>query len=196
MRYLKAAALLAVCLACSAYGDDAHKPADGPGALLSVFDARGNYVGPVVGFEDRPLATVITVNGVTVVVPITRLVNGVHLSASKFEWSSSAGLYVYLSTNCSGPPVIFSSTMIIGSGQVVPVRPSLTIRTGSETTLYIAPDTYSTTLVGQSQVETPFGCFGPPGLTVTGWLPASTYRLDRQYPEPLTIRMDDRQSSR
>jgi hypothetical protein len=195
MRYLKAAALLALCLACSAYGDDAHAPADGPGALLSIFDAHGKYVGPVVSFEDRTLATAITINGATVIVSITRVPKGAHLSASQFEWASSAPYSLYLSSDCSGPPVILSSTMIIGSGQSVPVRPSLSIRRGAETTLYIAPDTYSTTLVGQSQIEIPFGCSGP-GLTVTGWLPAGTYRLDRQYPEPLTVRMDDRQLPR
>jgi hypothetical protein len=197
MRYLKSAALLALCLVSSAYGDGGRALADGPGALLAVFDAHGNYVGPVVGFEDRPLATVITINGATIMAPISRAPVGTHLSVSQFEWSSSSTLLLYLSSNCSGPPIIETSTIIFGSGESVPVRPSLSIRTGLEATAYIAPDTYSTTFSSQSQIETPFGCSGPvPTFTVTGWLPASTYPLSRNYPEPLTIRMDDRPGSR
>lgn len=194
MRYSKATALLALCLACSAYGGDGRDPADGPGAPLAVFDAHGKYVGPLVGFEDRPIATVITANGAIIVVPISRAPSGTHLSASKFEWSNSSALQPYASSNCSGSPVIMSSS-ITGSGETEPVRPSATVRAGTETTAYIAPDAYSTTIAIQSEIEGPFGC-SPFGLTTTGWLPASTYPVNRNYPEPLTIRMEDHQGRR
>jgi hypothetical protein len=194
MRYLKAAALLVICLASSAYGGNGDAPADGPGALLSVFDAQGRYVGPLVSFEDRGIATVITVNGAIVVVPISRASVGVHYSASKFAWGSSGTLVEYPAATCSGPPTISTAAGGVGAGDTAPVRASVTIREGAETKVYVAPDTYSTTIVSQSQASTPLtpsSCSPSLGLSETGWLPETAYSLNGNYPEPLTIRMDE-----
>ncbi|WP_114811339.1 hypothetical protein [Paraburkholderia kururiensis] len=200
MHYSIVAALCAVCLASSAYGGDAGEgnsanpgrdPGGNAGAALEVVDAQGHDVGPLVSFTDRTVATVVSVDGAIIVAPLSRASAGGHLSASQFEWSSSTAFPNYPSTDCSGPPIV-SSTNFVGSGDAAPVRPSLTIRTGSVATAYIAPDTWSTTIAGQSQVESHFGCIAT-STSTSGWLPASTYSLTQNYPEPLTVRFDNRQ---
>jgi hypothetical protein len=198
MRYVDATALLVLCLASSAFGADGGTLTDGPGGPLAVFDAQGKYVGPLVSFEDQPLATMITVNDATVIVPISRASSSSgHLSASSFAWSSSTPFLEYPTADCSGPAIILSTTMT-GAGDVAPVRPSITITAGAVSTVYIAPDTYSSTFpnTAQQQVGAP-GCIAfPVALPVTGWLPATTYSLNQNHPAPLTIRLDDHRDRR
>lgn len=197
MRYSTVAALCAVCLASSAYGGEGtsanpgRDPGESQGAALEVFDAQGHDVGPLVSFTERTVATVVSVDGAIIVAPLSRASAGGHLSASQFEWSSSTTFPNYPSADCSGPPIV-SATNLVGSGDAAPVRPSLTLRTGSVATAYIAPDTWSTTIAGQSQLESNFGCIATSRST-SGWLPASTYSLTQNYPEPLTVRFDNRQ---
>jgi hypothetical protein len=198
MRYVNVAALLALCVAASAFGADTDSSADGPGGPLAVFDAQGKYVGPLVSFVDQSIAAVITVNGATIVVPISRAVSSSgHLSASSFAWSSTDPFVSYPTADCSGPPIVLSTT-ITGAGDAAPVRPSLTIRTGSAAITYIAPDTYSSSLPNASQVQVgSSACATFPVITsLSGWMPASTYPLSQNYPEPLTVRIDDRRGRR
>lgn len=198
MRYVNVAALLALCVAASAFGADTDSPADGPGGPLAVFDSQGKYVGPLVSFVDQSIATVIFVNGAIIVVPISRVTSSSgHYSASKFAWTSSSPFINYPTADCSGPPIILSTTYI-GTGDAAPARPSVTVRTGTETIAYIAPDTYSSSIQNPSQEQANNGgcAVSPITSSVSGWLPASTYSLSQNYPEPLTVRIDDRRGRR
>lgn len=187
MRTSHAAVLLALCLTpLVAHGDDttSRAPANN-NAQLKVFDAQGRYVGPLVAFDDEPVATVIEVNGAVIVVPLSRLYTNDQFSSTQYEWASSLFLGAdYPTSDCSGLPFI--------SGDA-PVRPSVTLRSGSVVTTYIAPDAPSSTITLNSY-GTPASCSTrgsspsvPPPITEEGWMPASTYPLTQNYPEPLTV---------
>ncbi|WP_114811338.1 hypothetical protein [Paraburkholderia kururiensis] len=187
MRTSHAAVLLALCLTpLVAHGDDptSRAPANNA-AVLKVFDAQGRYVGPLVAFDNEPVATVIEVNGAVIVVPLSRLYTDDQFSSTQYEWASSFFPSTYYPTSdCSGPPFI--------SGDA-PVRPAVTLRSGSVATTYIAADTPSSTLTLHSYGQ-PGSCSTlgsspsvPPVITEEGWTPASTYPLTQNYPEPLTV---------
>ena len=96
------------------------------------------------------------------------------LKVFQYEWASD--LAAYLSSDCSGTPLITST--------VSQLRPSQIIRQGVDATLYIAGDTYS--------AQTTFMSFNLSGRCLPGdileaWSPESSYSLTQHYPEPLTI---------
>jgi len=141
---------------------------------LKVFDSQGKVVGRLVSYG--PLGVILNVNGATVLGRIERasINNGSQHSASQYEWASDLG--AYLSSDCSGTPLITST--------VSQLRPSQIIRQGVDATLYIAGDTYS--------AQTTFMSFNLSGRCLPGdileaWSPESSYSLTQHYPEPLTI---------
>ncbi|MEM5460647.1 hypothetical protein VSR69_38345 [Paraburkholderia phytofirmans] len=192
MRHSHVAVLLALCLTSLAYGGDGRDPDNGQSgnrddqAVLRVFDGQGRYVGPLVAFNGARVATVVVANRATIVVPLSRTTNpNDEFSASQYEWGSDLiSTAYYPSADCSGPPFINGDS---------PVRPSVTLRVGATATVYIAPDTDSSTITVLSYGE-PGSCtalgFGhdvQPPITAEGWAPESTYPLTQIYPEPLSV---------
>jgi hypothetical protein len=194
MRHVFVAAILSLCLSSLAYGGDGTASDNAQAGnrddqdVLKVFDGQGRYVGPLVSGNDSQVTTTIVANGAVIVVPLSRLYNSStsESSASLYEWGdslSSSGDYP--TTDCSGPPFIDADS---------PGRPSMTIRIGTDVTVYIAPDAESSTVTIHSmglpgQCET-LGSNPsvPPVITFEGWAtPESTYTLTQHYPEPLSV---------
>jgi hypothetical protein len=178
MRHSHVAVLLALCLTSLAYGQDQD--------VLKVFDGQGRYVGPLVASGGYQVATVIEANQTTIVVPLSRTTNNSgELSASQYEWGDALTETLYYpTTDCSGLPFI--------AGPAV-VRPSMIVRAGAVATVYIAPDTESSTVTVQSY-GVPGSCTTlgsnssvPPVEQEEGWAPESTYPITQHYPEPLSV---------
>lgn len=188
MRHAHVAALLMLCLTSLARGGDGQDSGNQDDQRnLKVFDAKGHYVGPLVGYAQDTVATVIVANHATVVVPLSRTTNANdEFSVSQYQWGNEVDSFPsYLSTDCSGPPIIVGAT---------PVRPSLTLRVGAVATVYIAPDSDSSTLTAHSYGPPGASCFTlgsspsvPPVTPGEGWTPESTYPLTQNYPEPLSV---------
>ncbi|SAL83914.1 hypothetical protein AWB67_06538 [Caballeronia terrestris] len=154
------------------------------GESLLVFDSQGKFVGPLEDYGGP--GVYLTVSGAIAFVPIERvIVSGdggpqTVYSATDFRWSGTNAAD-YTSSDCSGTPVI---TLTTG------VRPSVTIRQGTDVTLYVAPATNSgPILIGSIRSGPNFRCV-PSGVPSTeyGWPTESTYSLTGAQPEPLTIR--------
>ncbi|RFU49030.1 hypothetical protein [Paraburkholderia sp. DHOC27] len=194
MRHPHVAVLLAVCLSSLAYGGDGTATSNGQAGnrddedVLKVFDGQGRYVGPLVSANDSQVVTIIVANGAVIAVPLSRIYNATtnQYSAEQYEWGdilSTSGQYP--TPTCGGPPFIDADS---------PGRPSTTLRVGADATVYIAPDTESSTVTINSmglpgQCET-LGSNPsvPPVLTFEGWAaPESTYSLTQHYPEPLSV---------
>jgi len=162
------------------------------GEPLLIFDAQGKFVGLLEDYGG-PGVYLMVANAIAFV-PIERvIVSGdggpqTVYSATEFRWSGTNAAD-YTSSDCSGAPVI---TLIGG------VRPSLTIRQGTDVTLYVAPTTNSGPIrIGSTRSGPNFNCV-PSGVPSTeyGWPTESTYSLNGAHPEPLTIRYPRRSEDR
>ncbi|VXC93265.1 conserved exported hypothetical protein [Burkholderia sp. 8Y] len=151
--------------------------------VLHVFDANGKPVG-VFRYADGSAGIYLTVDGAQVFVPIMRRQvsgtgNQIVYSATEFTW----GWYFmnqFYSADCSGAPLVPTSTAM---------RPSFTLRKGSDVTLYVAPETNSQFLsVSSYTLGTNGQCqrYTSP-LTTAGWPVESSRVVTQEHPEPLSI---------
>ncbi|WP_288830372.1 hypothetical protein [uncultured Paraburkholderia sp.] len=184
MRNSIAGALLALGLVVSSHsfggsGESGRENGDrGEHRTLKVFDGHGHVVGPLVSYQ--PLGTVIDVNGVAIFAPIQRSSTSTNTqySASQFQWSGAFSSF--LTTDCSGSPLITPS-----SASSSELRPAQLVRQGTDVTAYIAGDTRS--------AQTTFQSYRSNGACVVGtetleaWIAETSYPLTQHYPEPLTI---------
>lgn len=176
MRNATVAVLLALSSIPLAHADDTARETHTRRAqTLKVFDSQGKYIGPLVAIDQLTVGTVVNANGVLIVAPIHRVsVNG-QTSTSQYEWANTLPATAAPPTlDCRGFPVIGALT---GPGVL---RPSFTLRSGTEATAYVAP-------VGYSMPTPPNGQCTGEGSPAPSWLAQSTYPLTQNYPEPLAI---------
>jgi hypothetical protein len=184
MRNSLVIALLICGLVTSAHADDGNDRGRrengerGDHRTLKVFDGQGHVVGPLVSYG--PLGTILNVNGIPIFAPIQHASTKIttQYSASQFQWAGAFS--AYLSTDCSGFPIITPSSA--SSSQV---RPAQFVRQGADVTAYIAGDTYS--------AQTSFKSYRSGSACVVGtetleaWTAETSYPVTQHYPEPLTI---------
>jgi hypothetical protein len=177
------AVLLCLCLISLAHGDDrsdaGHRPDNptGHAQVLSVFDAEGNYVGPVISINQVAIGAVVHANGTIIVAPIGRASQNGQLSASQYQWASTL-------TPIQTPPIVDCRNLPVINALNAPgvLRPAYTTRVGNVATAYIAADTYSIPSPANGQCtsqSTQYPLFV--------WLTESVYSLTQNHPEPLAI---------
>lgn len=140
--------------------------------MLRVLDSRGNVVGP---FVDS--GVIVNADGVDIYVPMKRLMDSAgHLSASQYAFVDSGPQFP--TSDCSGPPAILNYTLLL--------RPVQIVRNGTDVTVYIATDTYTTEVTLRSGFVAPYPC-GIEYYPQPSWSAQTTYSLTQYHPEPLTV---------
>ncbi|RFU48867.1 hypothetical protein [Paraburkholderia sp. DHOC27] len=200
------ASLLTFMLACSATvayaagGFDSPEPHGVDRYTPNVYDAQGKFVGPLASASGVS-GVFLTVNGALTFVPIIHSAKNFALgrleaerSASQYQWSDAES-EAFASADCAGNPVITQT----GETEDNSVgRPSMLIRNGTDVTLYVAADTYSSLNIVNSARDllqgTPGSCVGesPANFIDPAWPVESVYPITQHYPEPLRVGFGER----
>jgi hypothetical protein len=144
--------------------------------VLRLYDANGQVIGPLASYGGSD-GVFLTVNGVVVFARISRIDPSLPYSVTLFAWSNSSRVD-YESANCSGTPAI--------EWQSGGPRPSVSMRQGTETVLYVGSDTNTQQLPVASAIVDG-RCISFP-FTLPLVRAESSFSLTQHYPVPLTVR--------
>lgn len=144
--------------------------------VLKLYDANGHLVGPLASYGGSD-GVFLSVNGAITFARISRIDSTLPYSVTLFAWSAGSRVD-YESANCSGTPAI--------EWQSGGPRPSISIRQGTETVLYIGSDTNTQQLPLASAIVDG-RCISFP-FTLPLVRAESSYSLTQHYPDPLTVR--------